>query len=141
MGAAAIAFAGPACGWNGVVLEGIYAEVAQAFQRRIGTAYPRWFGRLYPGVMWITQKRIKVSSLDLRPVEAVRSMASVPSLLITGEQDKFAPPDDAQRVAAAAGPLAETWFVPGAGHGDVVDTGGPAYRERLLGFLTKVVRN
>ena len=139
MGAAAIAFAGPSCGWRGVVLEGIYADVGQAFRRRIGRYYPRWFSRLYPGVMWITQRRVKVSVAQIRPVDAVTALADGPTLFVTGEDDFLAPPEDARRVAAAAGARAELFVVPGAGHNNVAEVGGPAYRERLLGFLEKVL--
>jgi uncharacterized protein len=139
MGAAALTFAGAACGWRGVVLEGIYAEAALAFRRRIGRYYPAWFGRLYPGVIWITRRRLKMSPEEVRPVDAVRSLAGVPLLFITGAEDYLAPPEDARRVAEAAEADAEFELVPGAAHTDVVETGGERYRELLLTFLERVM--
>ena len=140
MGAAAICFAGSACGWSAAVLEGIYAEVGLAFRRRIGLYYPAWFASLYPAVMWITQKRIKVSPEEVRPVESVRLLDEMPLLFVTGDADKLAPPEDAIRVAAAAGASAEMHIVPGAGHGNIAELGGEGYRERLLTFLEKNIR-
>ena len=133
MGAAAICYSGPDCGWNGVILEGIYADVTATFRRRVGTFYPSWFGQFCPGIFWITQKRLKVRMQDFRPVDAVRRWHGKHVLTLTGDQDHFAPATDSQQVAAAG----DTQFtlIPGAGHGNVCEAGGALYKERVLKFL------
>jgi alpha-beta hydrolase superfamily lysophospholipase len=140
MGAAALTFAGPACGWRGLVLEGIYAEIELAFRRRIGRFYPKWFGRLYPGIIWVTRRRLKVSLDELCPVDAVRALSGIALLLVTGTEDYLAPPEDARRLAEAVESPVEMLLVPGAAHNDVAETGGEAYSDTLLRFFDQVMR-
>jgi pimeloyl-ACP methyl ester carboxylesterase len=136
MGAAALCFAGRACQWDGVVVEGVYADVGAAFRRRIGKFYPAWFRQVTPAVLWITQKRLRVrSAQQLRPVEAVKSWRGVRLLGITGECDTFAPVSDGLEVVGAVPGGTDFLVVPNAGHSDVFESGGEIYRAKLLSFL------
>jgi uncharacterized protein len=133
MGGAAICFAGPQCGWNAIVLEGVYAELDAAFRRRIGSYYPGWFGQLYPAIVWITQKRMRIRMIEIRPVAAVEKLKNVPIMVISGERDILAPPSDSiQLQLAAQGQFA---VIADACHNDICEKGGTAYRDLLLGFL------
>jgi pimeloyl-ACP methyl ester carboxylesterase len=75
---------------------------------------------------------------DLRATEPRRMIGlvePVPLLLIHGAADRTVPPADGRRLAALAGPSAEHWEVPGAGHGGA-RRAAPAHRgERVSAFL------
>ena len=46
-------------------------------------------------------------------------------------------PEDAEQLFARCGEPRELWLVPGAGHRDVFEVGGDAYRQRVLDFLER----
>lgn len=52
------------------------------------------------------------------PEEVVGAIAPIPLLLVHGDQDPFFPVDHVESLAAAAGPDAQTWVVPGFGHAE-----------------------
>lgn len=133
MGAAAICFAGPDCGWKRIVLEGVYADLDTAFRRRIGSYYPAWFGELYPAIVWITQKRMRMRMKDVRPLGAIDRFAGTPVLVIAGERDVLAPPGDGAQFQSAI--ESEFALIDDAGHNDMCEKGGVRYRETLTRFL------
>ena len=137
MGAAALCFAERGCGWDALVLESLYADLNSTFSRRIGTAYPAWFGKLYPAVVWLTQKRLRVRIDRVRPVAAIGELGTSPVFLLTGGADAFATPEDMTRLAEVCAGPCESWLVPGAGHSDVYAKGGGEYRTRVLDFLNR----
>lgn len=133
MGGAAICFAGPECGWQRIVLEGVYADLDTAFRRRIGIYYPAWFGQLYPAIVWITQKRMRLRMKDIQPVAAIARFTGVPILTLVGERDVLAPPSDAIQLRAAS--QGEFALISDASHNDCCDKGGDNYRELIVRFL------
>jgi pimeloyl-ACP methyl ester carboxylesterase len=137
MGAAALCFAGSSCRWEGVVLEGVYADVCAAFRRRIGLMYPAWFRQLTPAILWITQRRLKVRSHQMRPVDAVRAWSGARVLGITGELDRLAPVGDGRRVIESLPGGANFLVVPVAGHNDVCEAGASHYRDAVCGFFSR----
>jgi len=62
-----------------------------------------------------------------------------PLLIVHGDRDEIIPYDLGRALFAAAPEPKQFWTVHGSGHNDIVDTAGPAYRERLAGFY-KLVR-
>lgn len=137
MGAAAICFAGPECGWKGIMLEGAYCDLNAAFRRRIGGYYPAWFGQLHPAVVWITERRLRMRMSDIRPVDAVARFLGVPVLVLSGERDLLAPPADGFELKNAIA-ASQHAVIPGAGHNDACEKGGEAYRDLLVHFLASV---
>ena len=53
----------------------------------------------------------------MEPGRVVALVEPVPLLLVHGGADRTVPPKEGRRLAALAGPHAEHWIVPGAGHG------------------------
>jgi pimeloyl-ACP methyl ester carboxylesterase len=75
---------------------------------------------------------------DLRATEPrrmIRLVEPVPLLLIHGAADRTVPPADGRRLAALAGPTAEHWEVPGAGHGGARRAAPAPWDERVSAFL------
>ena len=67
-------------------------------------------------------------------------MEPVPLLLIHGEADTTVPLEDGRRLAAAAGPAAQQWVVPGADHSQAHATVGQDYERRVMDFLRMAIR-
>jgi pimeloyl-ACP methyl ester carboxylesterase len=75
---------------------------------------------------------------DLRATEPGRIVGlvePVPLLLIHGGADRTVRPADGRRLAALAGPSAEHWEVPGAGHGQARRAAPALWDERVSSFL------
>jgi pimeloyl-ACP methyl ester carboxylesterase len=60
----------------------------------------------------------------------------VPTLVIHGAADTLVPLADARRLAVAFPNPAPLIEVPGAGHSNVIDVGGPDLLERIAAFLS-----
>jgi alpha-beta hydrolase superfamily lysophospholipase len=136
MGAAAVCFAGSgARTFDAIILESLYHDLASTFRSRIGQDYPGWLGRFFPGVVWVTERRLRLRLGQMVPADRVGGLAPAPVLVLTGSQDPNAPPQDAERLYARCRGPRELYLVPGAGHRDVCEAGGEQYRRRVLDFL------
>jgi alpha-beta hydrolase superfamily lysophospholipase len=136
MGAAAVCFAAPwARGADAVILESVYHDILAAFTTRISAGFPRWFGWLSRGIIWMTERRLGVRLEELTPADHIGRLAPAPVLLITGTEDPHATPDDARRLYERCRGPRELVLVPGAGHTDLPEVAGPMYAERVLRFL------
>jgi len=141
MGAAALCFAGPqASGFDAIILESLYHDLASAFHSRIGNGFPVWLRRFVPGVIWITERRLGLRLPQVAPVEHIGALERAPLMLITGSADPHAPASDAERLRGRCRGQADLFIVPGAGHRDVPETGGAAYQERVVAFLNRQLR-
>jgi alpha-beta hydrolase superfamily lysophospholipase len=138
MGAAAICFAAAEVrGCGAVILESLYHDLAGALHSRIGNDYPNWLRRFVPGLVWMTERRLRLRLRQLVPADWIGRLSPCPVLLLTGTQDSHASVGDAERLYARCPGPKELYLVPGAGHRDVCETGGPAYRRRVLDFLAR----
>ncbi len=138
MGAAAVCFgAAAARGAEAVILESMYHDIRAAFTTRVSAVFPRWYGWLSKAIIRLTELRLGVRLEDLTPADHIGRLAPAPVLLITGTEDTHASPDDARRLYERCRGPRELVLVPGAGHLDLLDVAGPAYREHVLGFLER----
>ena len=138
MGAAALCYATEQVrDWQALILEGLYCDVESAFQRRIGSAYPAWFQTLYPGIVRITERRLRLRMHELAPLKYVGGFSPSPILFIAGSADTFATPGDAERFRAHYPSWHDFWLVPEAGHSDMWEKGAAEYQRRVQEFLTK----
>jgi alpha-beta hydrolase superfamily lysophospholipase len=138
MGAAALCFAArrvrqlDAC-----ILESLYFDVASAFSNRIGSKFPSWFRRFSRGVIWVTERRLKVRLAQIAPADHIAQLAPVPVLLVTGTDDRHAPPLDSQRLFCRCLGSRELAQIEGADHTNLCDKGGDTYRQLVLAFLER----
>ncbi|TLN05269.1 hypothetical protein FDZ74_13830 [bacterium] len=70
---------------------------------------------------------------QVSPIDTLPGLQPRPVLLVFGERE--ADNAGAADQLAAAGPSAELWIVPGAGHGGYLQANPREYEARLLGFL------
>jgi pimeloyl-ACP methyl ester carboxylesterase len=75
----------------------------------------------------------------VRPIDVIARLAPRPVLLVTGDRDVFVPPEDAMRLAKAAGGTCTWWLIPGAGHPgsdqDPFQVATAEYTARVRAFL------
>jgi fermentation-respiration switch protein FrsA (DUF1100 family) len=66
------------------------------------------------------------------------SRLRAPLLIIHGDKDEVIPFDLGQALFAAAPEPKTFWTVHGAGHNNIVETAGVAYRQRLHSFYSSL---
>lgn len=71
------------------------------------------------------------------PLDAVRALRGRPMLFVVGAEDAIVAPHHGRRLAAAAGPEAELWEVPGVPHIGAFER--PEWRSRLVAYLKRVM--
>jgi pimeloyl-ACP methyl ester carboxylesterase len=141
MGAAAICFAaGRKPSADAVILESLYHDLDSAFASRMASTYPGYYRRLTRGIIWVTERRLRLHLHQIAPCDHIADLAPAPVLLLTGTRDAHAPPTEAQRLFDRCTSHRELWLVPGARHKDVFEVGGPAYERRVLAFLDRWLR-
>jgi pimeloyl-ACP methyl ester carboxylesterase len=69
------------------------------------------------------------------PARVIGLVDPVPLLLIHGEADTTVPVAEGRRLAALAGPQAQSWIVPGAEHSGAHAAAGQDYEQRVTDFL------
>jgi alpha-beta hydrolase superfamily lysophospholipase len=140
MGAAALCFAAPQVReLDAVILESLYHDLGSTFQSRIGTRFPAWIGRFRRGVIWMTERRLRLRLRHIAPVDHIAGLAPAPVLLLTGAEDPHAPPHDAERLYERCRGHRELALIPGATHNNLTEAGGRLYRQLVLGFLDRQV--
>ena len=115
-----------------VVAESVSPEAELAVANRLGTPLRRFLAaRAFDGAT----RRLGADPRDTEPIRVIGLVAPVPLLLIQGEADATVPLDDAGRLAAAGGPTAELWTVPGADHSRSHATAPQDYERRVTNHL------
>lgn len=122
-----------------VVAEGGYGDFSEGV---LGSGSSRGLAGLFEkAYLWSIRRFYRLlTGLEmtvLSPLAVIDRIAPRPVLLIYGSQEVSLPGGRLQ--AAAAGPNAELWVVPGAGHGSYLDVVPAAYEERLVDFFDKTL--
>ncbi len=76
---------------------------------------------------------------DYSPIRFVKEVSPIPLLIVHGEQDSIIPVHHARELFAAAREPKALWLVAGAKHIGVFRS--LEYRDRLVSYLTRVLRN
>ncbi|MGF1577758.1 MAG: alpha/beta hydrolase [Gemmataceae bacterium] len=140
MGAAAICFAGSnGVRFDSVVLEGLYHDIETAFFSRIGTEFPIWFRHFLDGVIWVTERRLRIRLGELSPGKHIHMLGSTPVLLLTGSDDPYATPNAVRQLYEKCCGPRELYVVSEAGHENVFEVGGEEYQKTVLRFLTRTL--
>lgn len=136
---AAIALRGAAAADSKIralILESPYARletVVAGWLRRVRVPLP---GLLAPRIVRRASRLAGVSLSRPGPTE-LAARVQCPTLIIHGECDTLVPDGDARRLAATFPASVELIEVGDAGHGNVVEVGGPELFERLVTFLDR----
>jgi pimeloyl-ACP methyl ester carboxylesterase len=122
----------------GVVAESVPAELPTAVAGRLPDRLPSALRRRVAARVFASAaRRLGGDPRDTEPIRVAPLIAPVPVLLINGESDELVPIDDGRRLAAALGPAAERWVVPGAAHSRAHDADPEAYEATVGRFLRR----
>ncbi|WP_406698823.1 alpha/beta fold hydrolase [Singulisphaera sp. Ch08] len=117
-----------------LLLESPYARletVVAGWLRRVRTPLPNL---LAPRIVRRAARLAGVSLSRPRPIELAPRI-NAPTLIVHGRRDTLVPDGDAHRLAAAFPHPATLIEVQGAGHGNVIEMGGPDLLDRIVAFL------
>lgn len=117
-----------------VVLESVYDDMNHAVDRRMRryTGVPGWLGGA--AMVPFAEQRLALSINDVSPVQCIAKLPC-PVLVVGGEKDQHAWPEDVRRLFAAAPEPKELWMIPEAPHEDLFRY--PGYQDKVLTFLTR----
>lgn len=90
--------------------------------------------------LWFVRQRLGFNPNDYAPIKIMDRISPRALFLLQGENDARTPPEEGQRLFAAAGEPKTLWTVPGAGHGELAEVGGRDYQDRVLAFFDRVFR-
>lgn len=143
MGAAAAVFAARELGRRvrGYVLESPYQDLRVAVWNRVEEALPPMLDlAAYIGLNVVAP--VFLPHLDeISPLEAIAGIPEdVPVLILAGEADRMARPDEARALHGRVASHGRLVFVPGAGHGDLHRAAPEVYRRTVLEFCQAVGR-
>ena len=121
----------------GVVADSAAPEVEIPVANRLARPFRRFIAaRAFDAAA----RRLGADPRETEPVRVVGLVEPVPLLLIHGQADTTVPLADGRRLAAAAGPSAEHWTVPGAGHSASHAVAGQDYERRVTDHLRVAFR-
>jgi uncharacterized protein len=121
-----------------VVDDSGYAELGSILEDQAPKAsgLPGWFT---PGMAFMARPLLGIDAYTIRPVDGMPALAAGGTrlMVIHGTADQTVPVSDGYELAAAYGPGAETYFVPGAGHVRSYEVDPATYMARLTAFLDR----
>lgn len=139
MGAAALVLAHPAPSLDAVVLESIYPTIEEAVANRLRVRLGAPGAWSTPLLVQQLPWRVQVAPSELRPIVDIAAMTS-PVFIVSGTADTQTPPAETRRIFAAARSDKALWLVEGAAHVNLYNYAGPAYEQRVGGFLAARLR-
>ncbi|WP_158633533.1 ComEC/Rec2 family competence protein [Tautonia sociabilis] len=124
---------------SALILEAPYADLRRATAARLARL-PLPGASMLAGAVLAQASRIAGVPLDRPRPTDLAPLVSSPTLILQGEADPITPPDEIRLLANAFPPdhPPEIVSVPGAGHSNVFDSGGPALIDRLSSFLLRL---
>jgi len=125
---------------DALVLEAVYADIVTAAENRLGAYLGRAGVAMARPLIAISGMRLGIDARELRPVDAIRHNTA-PKYFIYGGSDDRATPEEGRAIFAAAAEPKDFWLVEGARHVDFYHFSPDAYRERILPFLRRWLRN
>ncbi len=140
LGAAALVLGRPQPAPAAVVLESMYPTIAEAVEDRLAMRLGNIGRFLSPLLLQQLPWRLGISESQLRPIDHIGAIGS-PLLIASGTKDQHTTWSETERIFAAASEPKQLWAVEGAAHVDLQNYGAEAYKETVLRFFTKYVRN
>jgi pimeloyl-ACP methyl ester carboxylesterase len=120
-----------------VVADSAAPEVEVPVANRLSTPFRRY---LAARAFDAAARRLGADPRETEPIRVVGLVPPVRLLLIHGEADTTVPLADGRRLAAAAGPSAEHWTVPGADHSGSHAVAPQDYERRVTDHLRMAFR-
>ncbi len=120
-----------------VVADSTAPEIEIPVANRLSTPFRRFVTRR---IFDAAARKLGADPRETEPGRVVGLVEPVPLLLIHGGADTTVPVADGRRLAAAAGPSAQHWVIPGGDHSQGHATVGQDYERRVMDFLRMALR-
>jgi fermentation-respiration switch protein FrsA (DUF1100 family) len=139
LGGASAVLADPPLEADAMVLEAVYSDFVTAVKNRLAMRCSRFCAVFAPLLTWQVKPRLGFDPAALAPAAHI-SRIHAPLLLVAGERDEHATPEDVKQIYSAANQPKTMWIVPGAAHVDFHRAAPEEYERRVLGFLSSALR-
>jgi len=136
-GSTAILAAAKSDGFRAVVADSAFTSLRDQAKTAVTNFYHLPSFPFLPLVVLAYEVYFQTRVGAVSPVESIAMLSPVPVLIISGDEDKLIPPENGQRLYAAAREPKEIWIIPGADHGGTLAAAGDAYKKRVGGFFDK----
>lgn len=97
-------------------------------------------GLFAPLVVWLGECETGLELRQVRPIDDISQIAPRAILIVQGGQDPAVPPENGQRLYAAAGEPKEFYLEPKAGHGGYMHVAPQAFEQHVIAFLAAYLR-
>jgi uncharacterized protein len=135
MGASIAIIAAPHLPVEAVVADAAYAELYHPIANRL---HERGYPLASAGARALLfGARMRLGTALPSPIDSVAAIAPRGLLLIAPREDRLIRAEQSVRLYEAANEPKELFIVDGAGHAEAWATAGPAYEERVIGFLER----
>jgi fermentation-respiration switch protein FrsA (DUF1100 family) len=94
-----------------------------------------------PLIVFFSERETGRRVSENRPVDVIGRIAPRPVLIIRGGRDIWVPPDNAEKLFAAAGEPKELWDAPSAEHARVQDAHPEEYERRIVAFFDRYLKS
>ncbi len=134
LGAAAFVLAQDREHVDAVVLDSIYPTLKEAIAERVRRRVGPLAAVLTPLMYVEARSRLPLNPERLRPIDKLGHLQAA-ALVICGARDPVTPPQECQRIFAAASSPKELWQVQSAGHVDLYNFAPQEYQRRTAAFF------
>lgn len=134
LGGASAALAGAALDADAVVLEAVFGDIETATANRLKNYFGVAGSLAAPFLVQAASWHLGLAPGALTPARAIAEVKAA-VLVIAGEADTRAKPEESRRIYEAARDPKEYWLVPSAAHVDFLQADPAAYRAHVLPFL------
>jgi pimeloyl-ACP methyl ester carboxylesterase len=141
MGAAAAIFAAGELGHRvaAYILESPYQDLKTAVWNRIDSRLPPGLSHAAYGGLLLVSPLFLPHLGQVSPISAIGTIpGDVPVLILAGEADRWARPEEARALHAQIASHGRLVWVPGAGHGDLLNANPKLYSQAVLELVTDV---
>lgn len=134
LGGASAALAGAALDADAVVLEAVFGDIETAAANRLRNYFGSAGTLAAPLLVQAASWQLGLPPGALTPSHAIADVKAA-VLIIAGEADTRATPEESRRIYEAAREPKDFWLVPAAAHVDFLQAAPDAYRAHVLPFL------
>ena len=122
------------------ILESVYPTIDEAIANRLVIRLGPLGYYLTPLFTWQIEPRLGVSPKWLRPIDRIGQLQG-PVMIIAGSEDRHTLLSESKRLYDSAPMPKEIWVIQGAAHENFYAYTPPEYKERVLGFFNRYLKD
>jgi alpha-beta hydrolase superfamily lysophospholipase len=125
---------------DALVLEGVYPDIRHAIANRLAIRLGKWPAAIIePLLSYQSVPRLGVWPSSISPIRALRQVHE-PVMIVGGGEDRNTPPTEAQAMYSAVKTHGELHILAGVGHDDLGRNPPDSFKQALLAFLDRNLR-